>query len=425
MSVKIHSLELENIKRIKAVKLEPRENGLTVIGGDNAQGKTSVLDAIAWALGGNRFKPSNPTNEESLIPPHLKIELSNGLVVERTGKNSDLKVIDPEGKKNGQMLLDAFINELALNLPKFLSYNNKDKCNELLKIIGIGEKLNEMERLEASYVAQREAAYNVKKTKRHYADELPVYDGVPDEPIKASELIKEQQGILARNGEKQKKRSQLEELIERRELLKEYVRSAQERMEKAQEELHAKQDQLNDCIEEIKQASRSVEDLQDESTAEIEQALQDIEEVNDRIRANKEKQRALMEAEQAEQQYDKINQEIQELREDRRALLDGSHLPLPGLGVDNGELTYMGQRWDCMSSAEQLKVGTAIVKALKPECGFVLVDKLELMDTQTLQAFADWCQEQNLQVIGTRVSTGDECSIIITDGYIEEEKEVF
>ena len=54
MSVKINALELENVKRIKAVKIDPSQNGLTIIGGDNNQGKTSVLDSIASALGGDR-----------------------------------------------------------------------------------------------------------------------------------------------------------------------------------------------------------------------------------------------------------------------------------------------------------------------------------------------------------------------------------
>ena len=87
--VKINTLELENIKRIRAVRMEPSQNGLTVIGGRNNQGKTSVLDAIAWALGGNKYRPSQAHREGSLVPPHLKIQLSNGLVVERRGKNSD------------------------------------------------------------------------------------------------------------------------------------------------------------------------------------------------------------------------------------------------------------------------------------------------------------------------------------------------
>ena len=107
--VKINTLELENIKRVKTVVLTPTKNGLTVIGGRNNQGKTSVIDAIAWVLGGDKFKPSTPQREGSIIPPHLKVTLSNGLIVERSGKNSTLKVIDPNGNKSGQQLLNEFV----------------------------------------------------------------------------------------------------------------------------------------------------------------------------------------------------------------------------------------------------------------------------------------------------------------------------
>lgn len=116
MSMKINRLEIENVKRIKAVKLEPAQNGLTIIGGDNQQGKTSVLDSIAWALGGDRYKPSQSAREGSLVPPNLHIVMNNGLVVERKGKNSALKVTDPNGQKAGQQLLNEFVEQLALDL---------------------------------------------------------------------------------------------------------------------------------------------------------------------------------------------------------------------------------------------------------------------------------------------------------------------
>jgi hypothetical protein len=59
------------------------------------------------------------------------------------------------------------------------------------------------------------------------------------------------------------------------------------------------------------------------------------------------------------------------------------------------------------------------VRKLNPECGFVLLDKLEQMDRNTLAEFGAWLEEENLQCIATRVSNGDECSIIVTDGYSE------
>ena len=71
-----------------------------------------------------------------------------------------------------------------------------------------------------------------------------------------------------------------------------------------------------------------------------------------------------------------------------------------------------------MSGSDRLKVAPAIVRKLNPNCGFVLLDKLEQMDLDTLQEFGQWLEKEGLQAIATRVSTGDECSIIIEDGYV-------
>ena len=116
MSVKIMALEAENVKRIKAVALTPSPTGLTLVGGNNNQGKTSVLDALAWALGGDRFRPDAAQRDGAVAPAHLKVKLSNGVVVERKGKNSTLTVTDPTGRRSGQQLLNAFIEPLALDL---------------------------------------------------------------------------------------------------------------------------------------------------------------------------------------------------------------------------------------------------------------------------------------------------------------------
>lgn len=154
-SIKINKLEIENVKRIKAVKIEPTKNGLTIVGGNNNQGKTSVLDSIAWALGGDRYKPSNASRDGSTIPPNLHIVMSNGLVVERKGKNSSLKVTDPNGNKGGQQLLNDFVEQLALDLPKFMEFSGKEKAQTLLKIIGVGDQLTALEQQEKELYNER------------------------------------------------------------------------------------------------------------------------------------------------------------------------------------------------------------------------------------------------------------------------------
>ena len=134
------------------------------------------------------------------------------------------------------------------------------------------------------------------------------------------------------------------------------------------------------------------------------------------VRANLDKEKAEDDAKEYRRQYDQLSEKITSVREKKANLLSSAELPLPDLSVKEGELVYKGQKWDNMSGSERLMVSTAIVRKLNPECGFVLLDKLEQMDLQTLREFGAWLQEQGLQAIATRVSTGGECSIIIEDG---------
>ena len=411
MTVKINKLEIENVKRVKAVTIEPTSNGLTILGGNNNQGKTSVLDAIAWALGGNKYKPSKPTRDGSMNPPTLRVELSNGLIVERKGKNSDLKVTDPSGQKAGQQLLDSFVEELAINLPKFIESSSKDKANTLLQIIGVGEKLWELDRKEEKLYSERRAIGQIADQKKKFADEQPQYPDAPNELVSISDLIYEQQEILARNGENARKRQNRENIVNEMHLSEARLKQLKEQL--AQEEAtHEKL--MGDYIE----ANKSVEDLEDESTEEIENSIANIEEINRKVRANLDKEKAEEEAKQYKSQYDNLSSEIQKVRDERTSLLDSADLPLQGLSVEDGELVFEGQKWDNMSGSQQLRVSTAIVRKLKPECGFVLLDKLEQMDIPTLTEFGKWLESEGLQAIATRVSSGEECQIIIEDGYV-------
>ena len=408
--LKINQLEIENVKRIKAVKIKPNENGLTIIGGNNNQGKTSVLDSIAWALGGERYKPSQAIREGSAVPPNLHMVMSNGLIVERKGKNSSLKVTDPNGQKAGQQLLNEFVSQLALYLPKFMESPDSEKARILLQIIGIGEQLEILDREEKEFYNERLAIGRIADQKEKFAKEQPYYVDAPKELVSPTELIRQQQEILAQNGENQRKRSQAEHL-------KQSVAFLEQEAQAMREQLRKKEDELAEAKTSLNIAMMSAQDLQDESTAELERSIENIEEVNRRVRANLDKEKAEDDARYYKNQYLELTKRIDDTRNKKSRLLDAAELPLPELSVRDGELIYKGQKWDNMSGSDRLKVSTAIVRKLNPKCGFVLMDKLEQMDIQTLQEFGQWLKQEGLQVIATRVSTGDECSIIIEDGY--------
>ena len=406
MSVKITQFEAENVKRIKALTLTPAPTGLTVIGGRNNQGKTSGLDAIVWALGGERYRPTQAKREGSVLPPRLRLELSNGIIVERSGKNGDLKVTDAFGRKAGQQLLNSFVEQLALDMPRFMQSTSKEKAVTLLRIIGLEEQVEKLERQEKELYNQRHAIGQIADQKAKYAKELPSYPEAPNQPVSAYDLIQRQQDILARNGENQRKRERAAQLAAE--------------MDRVGKELALLEERYKVLCADYETAQKSALDLQDEATDELEASIRDIEAINAKVRTNQDKARAEAEAKEYSDQYARLTVQLETVRQQKTELLQNAKLPLPGLSVEDGALTYQGKSWDCMSGSDQLKVSTAIVRALKPDCGFVLLDKLEQMDLETLREFSAWMEDEGLQGIATRVSTGGECSIIIEDGYAKD-----
>ena len=409
--MKINKLEIENVKRVKAVKIEPKADGLTIIGGDNNQGKTSVLDAIAWALGGENHRPSNPARSGSVTPPSISVTMSDGLLVERKGKNSDLTVTDTSGKhRGGQQILNDFVEQLAIDLPKFMNATEKEKSETLLNIIGVGPQLADLEKEEKETYAQRQSIGQIADRKKKYAEEQEYYPDVPKDIVSAAELIKQQQDILAHNGENQRKREKKNEIEMEVNRLTQQVNELENRLRRAKASLvHAQVD--------LETAEKSIAQLKDESTAELEASIANVDEINRKVRANLDKDKADDDAREYADQYTEMTNQLDDVRKRKRALLDNAKFPIKGLSVNEGRLTYNGQEWDNMSGSDQLIVATSIVRELNPKCGFVLLDKLEQLDRNTLQTFGEWLEENHLQAIATRVSSGDECQIIIQDGY--------
>lgn len=415
-AVKITELSIENVKRVRAVALTPSETGLTVIGGKNGQGKTSVIDAIAWALGGDRMKPTMPEREGALTPPSLHVELSNGVIVERKGKNSALKVIDPSGRRAGQKLLDSFISAIALDLPRFLAGSPKEKAETLLQVIGVGDQLKKMDLETAGIFNQRREVGRIYDRKKKAAEEMPVYPNVPAEPVSMAEITAQYEAAMKTNREN-------DNLRQRAAFAEAAARTASDRVEAIMKQLEeARKDfgEKSDAARILRQQADETRDIDVSSFAE---KSTELEELNAKIRTNAARQAAEVEAETLGREYSELTERLEAVRRARTDLLQHADLPLEGLTVEDGGLMYNGAPWDGMSGSDQLKVAAAIVRRLNPQCGFVLMDKLEQMDADTLRDFERWCEENGLQVIATRVSTGDECSVIIEDGMVKDQTE--
>ena len=447
MSVKITTLELYDFKKVRAFQCEPAAVGLTVIGGKSRAGKTSIPDGVAWCLGGDRHKPEKPQRDGATKHPELTVTLDNGMIVTRKGKNGTLTVTDPDKNKHNQTRLNEFVSQWALDAPKFLRLSGKEKAEALLQIIGVGDELKTLDKQHDELYAEREAHGRVTTQKEKYAAELPLHRDTPQEETSLGEIVAKIQAIDKTNSENEEKRRNLsvltggitiqaernvtlwDECKEEESSQEDIIADCEHRLTAAKKELtELRSDHKHHiAVAERKIAALKVDhslqkdivsELTDQPTDALQDQLDKCEETNALIRANTEKKSATVEAAGLRTEYVALTDKIEKTRAARIALLDNADLPLPGLGISAGELTYESMPWDGMATSDQMKVAAAIAAKERPECGFILLDQTETMDRETFEDFGKWAESEDLQVICTRVSTGDECTLIIEDGEV-------
>ena len=233
--------------------------------------------------------------------------MDNGLVVERKGKNSDLKVTDPEGQKGGQQLLDEFVEELAINLPKFMEVTGKEKANTILQIIGVGPQLAELDQKEKELYQERTYVGRTADQKEKFAKEQPYYPDAPEEPVSASELIKEQQEILARNVQRQQWAREYDKILTDLEKNENAIVA----YERALRDLKKERETLE---ERRKAAEKTPAEMKMESTEELERSIESIETINRKVRANLDKAKAEEDAKEYRNKYLSLTNEIEDIR---------------------------------------------------------------------------------------------------------------
>ena len=474
--IKIKHMTIQNVKAVNCIDYELPLSGVTTFGGRNNQGKSTALSAAQYTLGGEGYRPTNYRKENAVGETFTDILLTEGIRVCRIGETADLKVIDENGKLQGQTLLNKFISKMALDFPKFINGTDKERRDILLTALNLKEQVDAIEDVIEAEYGERTVIGRIADQKEKAVKEMPYYEGVPANELSSADVIKRLREVEVRNAKviaakqdleklqqelvglvessdeatrnRQKLAADLEAFQKRNaaELdatlqsieqkiasLKAEAEEAKKTAERRQSEYQASvASQQEMCDKRIAKAAEDIETLTDriteaekadftlEDTSSFQKELDSIEETNHKVRINKERDRATEEAIEQRRKYDEKTAIIEEKRKELDALLVGADLPYPGLSVVNRVIHLDGKAWDCMSESMKIRVGCAIVARINPSCKFMLVDKLEQLDSESLAELDQFAKDHDIQIIGTRVTTDpNDCSIIIKNGWIE------
>ena len=423
---KITGLKLENVKRIKLVEIQPAENGLTIIGGNNGEGKTSVLDGIAYALGGESFRPSALTNGDGNA--YIRVDIGD-YTVERKGKNAELRITDRNGMKGGQKMLNEIVGKFALDLSKFMNANDQEKTKLLLKMFPELETMLDEYKRESEQLRGKRTDINrdIVRMQAQY-DMMPCHSDVPETEIQVSDLIEQLNAESQKEKDLEEKRRNAEAISGNLKAMEEQYNSMTDTLESLRSQIKTLEANIQANVTSAKQMleqkrilAEEIENAPASRRAEITEQINHASAINDKILQNRNRKSALANLEALRKESETLTSNIDEIESRRKATLQKANLPLPELSItDEGELLYHNQKWDCMSGAERLKVATAICMEAKPECGFVLIDGLEAMDGKTLDEFSRFLAEKNMQGIGTIVGENERATIILEDGRVKD-----
>lgn len=400
--MKIIELTTENVKRLKAVQIRPDQH-VQIVAGRNAQGKTSVLDAIWLALGGGAAAKgtTRPIRDGE---DHARVELDLGeLLVTRTwdGTRTALKV-ENGGARYGspQAMLDALVGRLSFDPLEFTRRSAKDQLAALLDLVDLDIDLDAIGRDRGRlYDARTEIGREGKQLDGQMAG-LGKVEDAPAAEESATQLIAQMRAAEALIQRQQKNRD--DQKWQRVEIEQLEAKLAEARAELA-------------VLDGVVAAHIHTPDVQA-----LEEHLDQVEVSNAAVRRNVERARVGQALADARTAYSALNDEISALDRRKAEALAAAVFPVDGLGFDDQGVTYQGIPFAQASGAEQIRVSLAMAMALNPKLRVIRILDGSLLDADNLALIEEMARANDYQIwieiVGD--AAGNPTAVIIEDGSV-------
>ncbi|MGW6376280.1 hypothetical protein ACWFRB_09475 [Rhodococcus sp. NPDC055112] len=407
-------LVAENYKRLTAVEITPDPAAATVtIAGRNAQGKSSVIDAIWAALAGSAAAKGTTTTrpirdgEESA---RVTVDLGD-IVVTRTwsGEKTALKVESVEGARYGspQKMLDELIGRLSFDPLAFASLSAKAQQAELLQLVELPFNPADLAARRASVFEDRtDLGRTVKQLQGQLDGYLAFPVDTPDELVSVSELMAELDAATAMQLAAERAAGA--------------VRTAQDAVDYAEQEVERARQLLENNRGNLAIAlgqQSKVGDLPDVEAIRLK--IDSAESTNATVRQRQERDRVAAQLADTKAEYDALTAKIAELDGVRSAGLAAAEFPVPGLGFDDEGVTYGGVPFAQASAAERLRVSVAMAMALNPRIRVIRITDGSLLDSENLALIEEMATAGGFQVWIERVDESGTVGVVIEDGSVK------
>ncbi len=421
--MKILKLSAENVKKLRAVEITPTGE-LVEITGRNGAGKSSVLDCIWWALAGTKHIQAVPIRKGA-TKARIRLDLGELLVERRfTEKGSTLTVEKADGARytSPQGILDALLGALTFDPLAFATQEPRAQFETLRAIVPLDVDVDQLDGLNRSDYERRTDISRDARARRAQADGLSVPAGLP-EAVVDTVRPKDRMAEAARgNAELERRRGRREQAARDAESLR--ARAGEKRSEAR--ELRARAEKLDRDGEDLDRQATAVEQKFAEAeplpapvdVAAIRQDL-DLAEVTNRGIAAREQKAALVhEAEGLEAKVRELTATMEAREQAKADAIQRAKMPVEGLGLGDGIVTYDGMPFDQAETSAQIRVGVAIAMAMNPKLRVIRIKEGSFLDEGNLAMIAAMARERDYQVWLEKVDTSGKVGVVIEDGSV-------
>ncbi|WP_187967918.1 AAA family ATPase [Aquibium microcysteis] len=425
--MKIVQFNAENIKRLVAVEIRPDGN-LVEITGRNGQGKTSILDAIWWALDSNKVVQSKPVRDGA-DSGYVRLDLGEYIVTKKFKvKGEDeftttLTVENRDGAKYSSPveLLKSFLGDLTFDPLAFSRMKARDQVTALRAMVPDFDFAAADDANDKDFKARTDVNRTVRDlTARIEAIQVPA--SAPTERVSAADLLTELQHAMEHNEgiEKERRRrtsiqGRIVQLREANETRREDIRKLEQRIadlnggiaaaEQAIEELHDELDGVKDDVEPI-------------DTASIRERITTAEEANRYVDRRVERERLEAEAKRQQEISDGLTKAIDDRKAAAAKAVREAKLPVAGLELTEDAVLLNGVPFNQASDAEQLRVSIAVAGAMNPRLRVIRVRDGSLLDDEAMATLRAYADENDMQIWIERVDSSGKVGVVIEDGMV-------
>lgn len=424
MATRITQLVVENVKRVKVVTINP-DGSVVRIRGENGEGKSSVLDSIAYALGGEKLCPAEPIRRGA-ESARVEVSLSNGWKIERrwTKRGSYLKATTKDGASYGkpQKILDDLVGRLSFDPLEFLRLKPTEQQEKLRGLAGVDTSMLDRKRREL-YELRTGVNRDVAQLSARLSS-MPEVEA-PDQPVSSAELLAEHQRRQAQEAEHGRRRNELRSVFQDFKRAQDDVARQTKLVDELEERIRREKSAL--AVLEVKQSEirqrgnamkAEVDALVPVDLEEIPAQLRELEAVNDRVRAKQQRQAVVLEIEKVADQAEQLSAAIGVVDDQKARILEQAKFPVEGLGFSETGVTFRDLPLEQSSQAEQIRVSMAMAIALSPKLPIALIHDGSLLDEHSLQIVTDMAEKAGAQV-WLEVVGKDGAGIVIEDGMVD------